>query len=73
MLSNIGFALSSVYMLDVNFLSDDAKYLSGMLMALSSSMTMELPHFTILSKCDLVPDKKRIKRLRFILYNILDS
>ena len=50
-------------MLDVNFLSDDAKYLSGMLMALSASMTMELPHFTVLSKCDLVPDKKKIKRL----------
>jgi hypothetical protein len=57
MLASHGFALSTVYMLDINFLSDDAKFLSGLLMALSASMTMDLPHFTILSKCDLVPDK----------------
>lgn len=25
-------------------------------------MTLELPSFTVLSKCDLVQDKKRLKR-----------
>jgi len=31
-------------------------------MAVSASMTMELPHFTVLSKCDLIEDKNTIKR-----------
>ena len=58
----MGFALSTVYMLDINFLNDDGKYLSGLLMAVSASMTMELPHFTVLSKCYLIEDKNTIKR-----------
>lgn len=70
-LTNLGFSLATVYMLDVNFITDDQKYLSGILMyktttnlcrALSASMAIQLPHFTVLSKCDLVPNKKTIKR-----------
>jgi GPN-loop GTPase len=39
-LSGIGFSLATVYMLDVNFITDDSKYLSGILMALSTSMNL---------------------------------
>jgi hypothetical protein len=31
-LANTGFSLCTVYMLDVNFITDDSKYLSGILM-----------------------------------------
>jgi hypothetical protein len=31
-LANSGFSLATVYMLDVNFISDDSKYISGILM-----------------------------------------
>jgi len=61
-LQSLGFSICSVYLLDVNFLSDDSKYLSGLLMALSASMTLELPSFTVLSKCDLVEDKAALKK-----------
>ena len=30
--------------------------------AVSSQMTIELPHFTVLSKCDLVENKKSLKK-----------
>ncbi|CAK70171.1 unnamed protein product (macronuclear) [Paramecium tetraurelia] len=62
LLVNSGFSISSVYLVDINFIEDDAKFLSGLLMALSASMTLELPAFTVLSKCDLMKDKKKLKR-----------
>lgn len=31
-LVNSGFSISSVYLVDVNFIDDDAKFLSGLLM-----------------------------------------
>lgn len=62
-LTSLGVSISSVYLLDVNFLFDHSKYMSGLLMALSASMTLELPSFTVLSKCDLVEDKAQLKKL----------
>jgi len=77
-LKNIGFNLCSIYMLDVTFLSDDSKFISGVLMfyiknilivhiflnfrALSTMMSLSLPHLTVLSKCDLIPNRKLLKK-----------
>lgn len=57
-----GFRLCSVCLVDSTFLSDESKFFSGILMALSTMMSLELPHLTVLSKCDLVEDKKNLSR-----------
>ena len=49
-------------MLDTTFIYDDSKFTSGVLMALSAMMSLSLPHLTVLSKCDLVEDKKLLKK-----------
>lgn len=77
-LKNVGFSLCSVYLIDVTFLYDEGKFMAGVLMyfsislklifvsfhirALSTMMSLSLPHITVLSKCDLISDKKIIKK-----------
>ncbi|CAD8075627.1 unnamed protein product [Paramecium primaurelia] len=53
-----GFSISSVYLVDINFIEDDAKFLSGLLIALSASMTLELPAFTVLQSVTLFKTKR---------------
>ncbi|KAK8823877.1 hypothetical protein WA538_001165 [Blastocystis sp. DL] len=53
-LSEFGFRLISVYLMDCPFISDESKYISGSLMALSSMLQLGLPHLNLLTKCDLV-------------------
>jgi hypothetical protein len=67
-LQKTGFSVCSIYMLDSTFLYDNHKFISGVLMALSAQTSLALPHITVLSKCDLVEDKKTIKKLELI-YN----
>jgi GPN-loop GTPase len=50
----VGFSLISMYMMDVNFIFERSKFLSGMLQALSIQITLELPAMTVLTKCDLI-------------------
>ena len=61
-LENLGFSLCSVCLVDSTFLVDDSKFFSGVLMATSCMISLELPHITVLSKCDLVEDKKILKK-----------
>ena len=53
-LKRTGFNLCTVCLVDSTFLVDESKFFSGILMALSTMMSLELPHITVLSKCDLV-------------------
>lgn len=62
MLQEIGFTLCSVYMLDTTFIQDNIKFVSGVLMALCSMVNLNLPHLTILTKCDLVGNKDYIDK-----------
>ena len=55
-------SLASLYMLDVTFIGDDNKFISGVLMALTAMISLGLPHITTLTKCDLVKDKKMIRK-----------
>ena len=59
------FRLCGVFLLDSQFLVDASKYFSGILVALSTMMSLELPHVNVLSKMDLVDpkSKKNIDRL----------
>lgn len=61
-LKRTGFSLCTVCLVDSTFLIDEPKFFSGILMALSTMMSLELPHVTVLSKCDLVEDKKSLSR-----------
>jgi hypothetical protein len=49
-------------MLDITFIQEEDKFVSGILMALSSMMMLNLPHLTVLSKCDLIGNKKIISK-----------
>ena len=54
--------MASVYLLDVTFIGDSNKYFSGILQALAAQISLELPAFTILSKCDMFPNKDKIRK-----------
>ena len=61
-LKNWNFRLCGVFLLDSQFVIDTAKYFSGLMTALSTMVTLELPHVNVLSKVDLL-DKKAKKNL----------
>ena len=67
-LRRAGFSLCTVCLVDSTFLVDEPKFYSGVLMyprltrALSTMMSLELPHLTVLSKCDLVEDKSSLSK-----------
>lgn len=52
----------AVYLLDSQFVSDITKYLSGCMASLSAMVQLELPHVNILTKMDLVKNKKEIEK-----------
>lgn len=52
-----GYKMCAVYLIDSQFISDSAKFISGLLLCLSAMLHLELPHLNVLSKLDLV-DKK---------------
>jgi len=57
-----GFSLCSTYILDSTFLTDNSKFISGILVTLASMLNLGLPHLSVLSKCDLVMDKKTLNK-----------
>lgn len=64
LLQNWGFNVCSVFLVDVQFMVDGAKFLSGTMAALSVMVNLELPHVNILSKMDLLSKgaKKQLER-----------
>jgi len=62
MLQKTGFALCSIYVIDSTFINEEAKFISGILVTLATMMNLGLPHLSVLSKCDLVMDKKFLNR-----------
>ncbi|KDR16578.1 GPN-loop GTPase 2 [Zootermopsis nevadensis] len=49
-----GFHLCSVHLVDAHYCSDPGKFISALLLSLSTMLQMELPHINVLSKIDLV-------------------
>lgn len=45
----------------IQFVSDVTKYISGCMASLSAMIQLELPHINILSKMDLVSNKKDVE------------
>lgn len=66
MLQNWNFNVCSVFLVDVQFMTDGAKFLSGTMSALSVMVNLELPHLNILSKMDLLGKAARRQLDRFL-------
>lgn len=66
-LRNLHFHICGVFLIDVQFMIDASKFLSGTLAALSVMINLEIPHISILSKMDLLS-----KSARKILDNYID-
>jgi len=49
-----GFSICSVFCLDCTFLQEQYKFISGSLLSIATMIQMELPHVTVLTKCDLI-------------------
>ncbi|KAK9839039.1 hypothetical protein WJX74_008262 [Apatococcus lobatus] len=60
-LKNAGWAMCAVYCLDVNFVTDIPKFIAGVLQATAAMVQLELPHVNVLTKVDLMDDKKQIE------------
>jgi GPN-loop GTPase len=59
-MSQWGYAGSmvSVFCIDAAFCIDASKFLSGSLLSLSAMIALELPHVSILTKCDLMSEEE---------------
>lgn len=55
------FNVCAVYLLDSQFITDVTKFISGCMASLSAMVQLELPHVNILSKMDLVTNKREIE------------
>lgn len=66
MLQNWNFNLCAVYLIDVQFMTDGAKFLSGAMSALSVMVNLEIPHVNLLSKMDLLSKSARKQLDRFL-------
>ncbi|KAL4324647.1 hypothetical protein GQ457_11G004060 [Hibiscus cannabinus] len=56
------FNVCAVYLLDSQFVTDVTKYISGCMASLSAMVQLELPHINILSKMDLVTNKREVEK-----------
>ncbi|XWS31146.1 hypothetical protein CRYUN_Cryun23aG0052400 [Craigia yunnanensis] len=55
------FNVCAVYLLDSQFITDVPKYISGCMASLSAMVQLELPHVNILSKMDLITNKRDVE------------
>lgn len=65
-LQDWNFSICSVFLVDVQFMTDGAKFLSGTMAALSVMVNLELPHVNLLSKMDLLSKSQRKRLDRFL-------
>ncbi|XP_011156360.1 GPN-loop GTPase 3 [Solenopsis invicta] len=65
-LQNLNFRVCGVFLIDVQFMIDASKFLSGTLAALSVMINLEIPHISILNKMDLLSKSVRKKLDKYI-------
>lgn len=56
------YSLCAIYLLDSLFITDSTRFISGTMMCLSAMVQLELPHINVLTKCDLVTNKKQLEK-----------
>ncbi|XP_018328666.1 GPN-loop GTPase 3 isoform X2 [Agrilus planipennis] len=66
LLQNWNFNVCSVFLVDVQFMTDGAKFLSGTMAALSVMVNLEIPHVNLLSKMDLLSKSAKKQLDRFL-------
>ncbi|KAL3617859.1 GPN-loop GTPase qqt1 [Castilleja foliolosa] len=54
LIKNLNLRLTAVHLVDAHLCSDPGKYVSALLLSLSTMLHMELPHVNVLSKIDLI-------------------
>jgi len=59
-LRRLGYSMCAVYMMDAMLIADPSRFLAGSLMCMSVMAQLELPHVSVLSKCDLLQDKAKL-------------
>ena len=52
--------LTAVHLVDAHLCSDPGKYVSALLLSLSTMLHLELPHINVLSKIDLIESYGRL-------------
>merc|ERR1712203_559450 len=62
MIQNLDYRIAGVYCIDINFVEDASKFLSGGLAALTAMVNLELPHINVLTKCDLLRDELDVEK-----------
>ena len=58
-------SMVSVFCIDAGFLIDTSKFIAGSLLSLSAMIALELPHVTLLTKCDLMKEEEIEKILNY--------
>lgn len=53
-----GANMAAVFLIDVTFVVDIPKFISGSLLSLSAMVALELPHVNVLTKCDLIAEEE---------------
>ncbi|GLC42341.1 hypothetical protein PLESTB_000657600 [Pleodorina starrii] len=64
-LKNDGWSVCVVYCLDAHFVTDVSKFIAGALQALAAMVKLELPHVNVLTKIDLLEDKRHLDDFLF--------
>ncbi|KAG5330713.1 GPN3 GTPase, partial [Acromyrmex charruanus] len=75
-LQKLNFRICGVFLIDVQFMIDASKFISGTLAALSVMINLEIPHISILSKMDLISKSTRKKLDSYFdpdPYSLLDA
>jgi len=75
-LQKLNFHICGVFLIDVQFMIDASKFISGTLAALSVMINLEIPHISILSKMDLISKSTRKKLDSYFdpdPYSLLDA
>jgi len=62
-LRKMGVNICSIFCLDSTFLQEQSKFVSGCVLSLASMVQLELPHLTVITKCDLIEDKSLLSNL----------
>lgn len=66
MLQNWNFNVCAIFLVDVQFMTDGPKFLSGTMSALSVMVNLELPHVNLLSKMDLLSKSAKKQMDKFL-------
>jgi len=61
-LQKLGYQLCAVCCVDSLVMHDTTRFISGTLICLSAMIQLELPHINVLTKCDLMENKKNLEQ-----------